>query len=420
MGTNARYQLYLIQIGLPLLFVAPEVINLGVMFLRWDYLLFLYLLITFMLSSARLRSQSDLFWTQRTTFLVLVYFLTSLLFMLRLSGGSDGLDGVKYASWPIKTIFWAVGAWFSLRLLGANERTIYKFLTVLVLLVLAMQALELISPAFREWSFIYYPVGAEERLRQLDFRARGPFNGFDTTSVFFLVAGVYFNEFARRFAVGRFGAAWRLLATITGAYLSARTGFLLLILYLLVARFARGKVLAKLVWIVAGLLAVVFLPNWAGTVSGQDDSLVGRNLEVFQALLSGDLMGTQSFAGTFAMNNALLATGFDRFWGQGLAVGTTADQLYFKYLFMFGQVGLTVWIIIHAFLFWLCYTKTPVTRAQQTYRSTALAVIVLVAIAHIKGGNYFFASRLGEIIALLIVLATLRVPRCRNDGQDAL
>lgn len=420
MDMNARYRRYLIQIGLPLLFVAPEVINLGVMFLRWDYLLFLYLLMSFMLSPARLRSQSDLLWTQRTTFLVLIYFLTSILFILRLSGGSEGLDGVKYASWPIKTIMWAVGAWFSLRLLGANERTIYKTLTVLVLLVLVMQTLEFVSPAFREWGFIYYPVGAEERLRELDFRARGPFNGFDATSVFFLAAGVYFNEFTRRFAVGGFDAAWRLFATITGAYLSARTGFLLLILYLLVTRFARGKLLSKVVWIAAGLLAVVFLPNWAGTVSGQDDSLLGRNLEVIQALLSGDLMETQSFAGTFAMNRSLLSVGFDSFWGEGLIVSTTADQLYFKYLFMFGQVGLLVWLVIHMLLFWLCYRKTPVTRAQQTYRSTALAVIVLVAVAHIKGGNYFFASRLGEIIALQIFLATLGVRRYRNSDQDAL
>lgn len=418
MDMTARYRRYLIQIGLPLLFVAPEVINLGVMFLRWDYLLFLFIPMSFMLFPARLPSQSDLLWTQRTTFLVLLYFLTSILFMLRLSGGWDGLDAVKYASWPIKTIMWAVGAWFSLRLIGANERTIYNILTVLVFLVLSMQTLELISPAFREWTFIYYPVGAEERLRDLDFRARGPFNGFDATSIFFFVAGVYFNEFAGRFAGGSFGAAWRILATITGAYLSARTGLLLLILYLLVSTFARGKVLAKVVWIVAGLLAVVFLPNWAGTVGGQDDSLFGRNLEVFRAVLSGDLTETQSFSGTFAMNRALLSVRFDSFWGEGLIVSTTADQLYFKYLFMFGQVGLSVWIIIHALLFWLCYGKTPVTLAQQKYRSTALAAIVLIAIAHIKGGNYFFASRLGEIIALLIFLATLGSRRYRNTGAD--
>lgn len=420
MDRNARYRVYLIQFGLPLLFVAPEVINLGVMFLRWDYLMFLYLLINFVLSPSKLRPQSDLLWTQKTTIMVLIYFLASFLFMLRLSGGSEGFDALKYSSWPIKTILWAIGAWFSLRLLNANENTIYKFVTSLVILILAMQSMEFISPTFRQWGFIYYPVAAEERLQTLDFRARGPFNGFDTASMFFLVAGIYFNEFARRFAVSLFGTAWRLFVTIIGAYVSARTGFLLLILYLLVSKFARGKVLSKLVWIVAGLLAIAFLPNWAESVTGEDNSLLGRNLEVVQALLSGDLTGTQSFAGTFAMNSELLSMKFDTFWGEGITVGTTADQLYFKYLFMVGTFGLTVWIFIHSFIFYLCYTKTPMTSAQQTYRNVALGIILIIAIAHIKGGNYFFASRLGEIIALFIILATLGDRRYRNGGQHAL
>lgn len=400
----------ILHLALPLLFVAPEVINLGVIFLRWDYLVILYVLLSFAVSSAQNPQPHALVWRQATTLILLIYVLCSVLMVMRLGAGSNFMSGVKYASWPMKVFLWAVGVWFVFVLLKAGAFDLYRMLAVLVLMILAMQLLELTFPAFRDWSFRYYPVASVDRLRDLGYRARGPFNGYDTTSLFFVLTGVFFNEFARQFRAFRLSALGLVLLSCVGAFLAARTGLMLIVLYLILAKFARGHVVAKILWVLLVGGAILFMPDGSSGIAGQDTSLMGRYLEVLQALLRGDLFAIQSLSGTFHMNAILMAEEFDFFWGTGLSAATTADQLYFKYLYMFGQVGLVVWGGMHLSLYLICRSTLADTPDRIVYRNTALAMLGLIALAHIKGGNYFFAARLGEYVALILILSTVGRP----------
>ncbi len=401
------HRVVILHLALPLLFIAPEVINLGVIFLRWDYLVIFYVLLSVAISATRFPVPQELAWRQATTLILLIYALCSVLMVMRLGASSNLIAGVKYASWPMKVFLWAIGVWFVFALLKARAFDLYRMLATMVMIVVVMQLLELTLPAFRDWSFRYYPVAAVDRLRELGYRARGPFNGYDTASLFFVLTGIFFNEFARQFRAFRFRALGLVVLSCVGAFLAARTGLMLILLYLLLAKFARGHVIVKLAWIVLGGFVILFLPGGSGTVAGQDTSLMGRYLEVIQALLRGDLFAIQSFSGTFHMNAILIAQEFDFFWGTGLSAATTADQLYFKYLYMFGQVGLVLWGIAHLSLYLICRGVFAQTADQIIYRNTALTMLGLIALAHIKGGNYFFAARLGECVALVLILATV-------------
>lgn len=395
------------QFLLPVLFIGPEIINLGVMFLRWDYLLIVFFVFSSFKNGNSISHSNQLEWGNRSTLLVLIFISCTLLMCLKLFENEDLIGSLKYAAWPIKSIFWGVSVLFILKKLKGSAETIYRMFTSIAVIVIFMQLFEFFLPSFREFIFTYYPVAAEERLRGLDFRARGPFNGYDLTSLFYTVICVYFIEYSKHYKINKSDLIWRILITIIGSYLSARTGFLLIVFYLLYSYFINNKILGKFSVIVFIIILVTLFPNFISIDSAKDSNLIGRNLEVIQALISGDIFMIQSFSGTFAMNAMLLKEGFDPIWGNGLTADTTADQLYFKYYYMFGQVGLIIWVLIHFSIYYFSRSGLKFTTDQIVYKNSAIIVIVLIAIGHIKGGNYFFSLRLGDIIALLLLLSTL-------------
>ncbi len=403
---NAKKRLLTFGIILPFLFVAPEVINLGAMFLRWDYLIFFVFILNY-LNNKSTQCTFMTAWSKKTNIIVLAYTACTALMIWRLSGDTELIEGLKYAAWPMKSIFWGIGFYLVLHNLKGSATDIYRMLTTMAILVFVMQLFELLLPSFRDFIFEYYPVVAEERLRDLDYRARGPFNGYDLTSLFFAVVCIYINEYSKYYNIKSSGTAWRIVLTIAGAYISARTGLLLIIGYLFYSYLSQKKWQGKTGLIFLVSLGIVFLPGFISIDEADDSNLFGRYLEIVQAMASGDVLMIQSFSGTFAMNALLLAQDFNPIWGSGLTVDTTADQLYFKYFYMFGFVGLVIWIIFHVSIYLICRSGNATHSDQRVYRYASLAVVVLIAIAHIKGGNYFFSTRLGDLVAMLLVLATL-------------
>lgn len=241
---------------------------------------------------------------------------------------------------------------------------------------------------------------------ELTFRARGPFSGYDVTSLFFVVAIVVFNESKK--------TSWGLTSTLNyaavaaslvGAFISARTGFVLALLYLGISAWRRASAAGRVVLVGCVGIGIIGITT-LGELSGSDESLIGRYAELLSALSAGDLTQVQSVYGTFYMNAVIFGESWNPMWGAGLDAGTTADQLYAKYLFMFGIVGLSIWIFIHFSTILLLRKARGSTVDEQVYfAKCALVVALLFALAHIKGGNYFFSSRLGDIVVLLIVLS---------------
>lgn len=408
-----RYH-FVFLVLLPFFFVAPELINLGFMFLRWDYLIIFVYVLFFLMDFRRNEKQTQFAWSIRTKILIGAYVACTFLMIWRLSSGSELIESVKYAAWPVKTIFWSVGFYLIARRLNGSASSIYQMLTSMAVLIFAFQIFELFSSSFRDFVFTYYPVAAEERLRDLTFRARGPFNGYDVTSLFFAVYCVYVNEYSKYYNIKILGFFCRMAIAFFGAFLSARTGLVLIVFYLGVSYFVRSQWLGRIGLIILLLFFVVFFSLLAaGDVAG-DSSLLGRYLELVQAIVAGDILQISSFSGTFAMNLLLLNDGFNPVWGNGLTIDTTADQLYFKYFYMFGYIGLLIWIAINVLILYVC-RLSGVSSDQKIYRNSAIWIIWIFILAHIKGGNYFFSTRLGDVVAVILLFSTLGISSERGS-----
>jgi len=409
----------LLHFALPILFIAPEVINLGIIFLRWDYILIAYILTNHFISRPPVNSNSSLAWSRATTGIFLIYLACFILMAIRAGEGEELISGIKYAAWPVKSILWAVGVWYVLSRLNGSALTVYSMLRTMVILVFAMQILEMTLPSFRDWLFKFYPVAAEERLRELNFRARGPFNGYDTASIFFAVCAVYFHEVRRRNLIYASHHFFLIFLSLAGAFLAARTGFILAISYLALSRYSSANAYVKIITLSFVIALYIFLPNYSSDVYAEDTGLLSRYLEVLQAVFSGNILEVSSFSGTFHMNSVLIRDGMDLFWGEGVSTSTTADQLYFKYLYMFGVVGLTLWTLIHISMLLTISSKKQLQNEGIAARSAGIAIVVMLGLAHIKGGNYFFSARLGEIIAIMLLTATLDFKRSRSEPRYA-
>lgn len=387
---------------LPLLFILPEVIDLGFIFIRWDHLLLIPIIIalTQQLLSKLAIGQTPL--RKKTAFLVISYIGFSIFQVFLISADEEIIGAIKYSAWPVKVIIWAIGATALYRHLHCGIKDLYQFTANLAILVLAMQLLELLFHPFRDLLFTYYPVAATERLADLLYRARGPFSGYDTASIFFASAGVVINEIHRH---DTSTSTWKKYSYITicaaGALIAARTGFSLFIVYLLAREIITENRRSRFV-----LLTIVFVAGvFAGTLEQESDteSLLGRYGELVSAISEGDLMQISSVQGTFHMNEVLQVKEGDYLLGSGLTAGTTADQLYFKYFYMYGAFGIVVWLATHTYLLFLTYPNRKSSRSRE--KTAAFIICIGIAIAHLKGGNYFFSARLGEFIALVLMLA---------------
>jgi hypothetical protein len=283
------------------------------------------------------------------------------------------------------------------------RETFYQVVAAVTIMVFGIQVLELVSGSFRGVLWSLYPMQAADRLADLDYRARGVFGGYDAASMFFLFSGVVIHQLS----VSSVRRTMLLAVACAGAFFAARTGFLLLVGYLAVASWlaaSRSQRVKSLMW-----AAVAMLGLWAldRIIAGEEGSLLGRYMEVVKVVTTGgDLSAVNSFYGTLYMNWAAFAAGYwDPMWGNGVDPGTTADQLYAKYLYMLGGVGLLFWSVIHL---GLLVRSGYGTDKKLAAASAIFAALVLVA--HAKGGNYYFASRLGDFALLLVLLAYTRWP----------
>jgi len=394
----------------PLLFLFPDVIQVGGTFIRGDYLLLPFGAVLLLHRVAFLeRAQPFLGYSTGALAVLIGYPLLTLFQMLWIPENVIDLEGaVKYALWPLKMAVWALCV-RELYMAHPNPiKALYSTFATLVVLVFGMQMVELISVPARLQMLEWYPMAAVERVSQITFRARAVFNGFDTASMFYLLAAILLTQLKEQLpSVKRLGH-WTLLALcVGGALVSARTGALLVMGYLSVYTWTRVHAVYRLglassaLWVAAtgALLGL-------GNISGSEGSLLGRYLELFNVLNSGgDVLAVNSFWGTFEMNEAALSdSAFDFWFGIGLNTATTADQLYAKYLVMFGAVGAGLWIIVHlGLLLTLKRNNSPVFVHKLKW--ACLIYAVLVAVAHVKGGNYFFAQRLGELTTLALLLA---------------
>ncbi len=393
----------------PFLFLFPDVLSVGGTFIRGDYLL---------LPFGALLLLHRLAFTERTlpfagysggALAIMIGFpLLTLFQFLWIPEHIIDMEGaVKYALWPLKMVVWAV-CMRELFVAHPNPlKAVYQVFATLVVLVFSLQVVELVSVPARLQMLEWYPIAAVDRVGQIMFRARAVFNGFDTASMFYLLATVLLTQLKTRLPVNKLAHAGLIMLCVLGALVSARTGALLIIGYLLAVLWNRGAPVRKLAlaasvtWVVAcvGLLGL-------DSVSGSEGSLLGRYLELMNVVSSGgDMLAVNSFWGTFEMNaTALSDTAFNFWFGIGLNTSTTADQLYAKYLVMFGIVGLSLWLLVHlAMLAGLKAGGHSLNR--DCLKWACLVYALLVAIAHIKGGNYFFAQRLGELTALAFMLA---------------
>jgi hypothetical protein len=402
---------------LPFCFLAPELINVGFMYLRWDYLLIAVYAAAIALSGSKKSRSFN--WSRKTLAIVLLYTLFSIYQASLLATQSGLLEGIKYASWPLKVLFWGLSVYLIYNRLNCSMRHVYLFIRNVTILVFAIQILELTFPEFRSALFDFYPVAAHERLIELTFRARGPFNGYDLASIYFVVAGVFVHQYHRHHMSVRPESFVMYAICLVGAFISARTGFLILLTYFIIYAYINSKIIVKaqLLSIVAIFISLIYFTPVA-EFNGIDDSILGRYYELINGLVSGDFEQISSVAGTFYMNEVLLEAGGIGLFGQGLTADTTADQLYFKYLFMLGLTGLLVWISVHLYLIVQAYSGINADGSPAVYSRIVFLISIILAIAHIKGGNYFFASRLGDIIAFLLILSTAKLPSDRITLGD--
>lgn len=391
---------YLLPILLPLLFLAPEVIKVGGIYPRMDYLFLpVGLLLLFHRFAFRDGIRSGFDYTPVGLLTIVAVAAFSIYSLMNIPSMVADLGGaIKYAIWPVKTLVWALLLREILCVTASPKDTFYRIVVVTTLALFCIQILELTSGAFRGLLWMYYPMQAAERLGDLDYRARGVFGGYDAASIYFLFAGVVIRSLSGPSTK----RALLLGVACAGAFLAARTGFLLLVGYLAVSAWLAAPATVRRKYLLGAVVLASVLWAMDRFIGGEEGSLLGRYMEVVKVVTSGgDLSAVNSFYGTLYMNWAAFAAGYwDPMWGNGVDPGTTADQLYAKYLYMLGWVGLLFWGIIHAGMLF--------RRGYGNDKALGLAAVtfaVLIVLAHAKGGNYYFASRLGDLSMLLVLLA---------------
>jgi len=407
---------------LPVLFLAPEIINVGLLFFRWDYLLLAFFLLQSAFeASVRSRTTGSLHLRVPDVRIGVLFLGFAVYQALAIESGESFLEGIKYATWPLKAIFWAIGVRTVYMRLKCSPQDVVSLIRNLTFIVFGMQVLELSSGSFRDALFDLYPVASTGRLAQLSYRARGPFNGYDVSSLFYAVAAVVLIE-VHRWRSQRLGitTSAALGVSAVGALIAARLGFVLLMIYFIYVLLLRKPSVLK-VSILLVAIAVGQQLLTGGELGYADDlGLLERYQEVIAAVQKGDIFLVSSVQGTFSMNELLSFEARDWLWGAGLITGTTADQLYSKYLYMYGAMGLSFWVFIHIVL-----TITAARGASDVnaggYARGALLISIMFAVAHFKGGNYFFSNRLGELAVLLFMLSYSRrpVPCARGQSEFA-
>lgn len=401
---------------LPLLLLIPEVLEIGGTFVRWDYLLLpvgallLYRRVTFERGlETRLNYTTPTFWLFGLLALFTGYQLLQVDPL-----NADVSDAVKYALWPVKIFVWAAMVRELVLVLDQPQETLHKLFARLAVLVFLVQLAELASPAFRDLLNTYFPTAAKERLSSLDYRARGVFNGYDTASLFFCLCAIVCDQTAKALGIrARVKHCLLMLLCLAGSVLSARTGFLLLTVYVGIEAWRACSAMVRIIALLAIATLVLAMVTFGSVLTGEEGTLGGRYLEIFNFVSSGDPTAVNSFWGTLYMNYSLFLTNeWSPLWGNGLDTQTTADQLYAKYLFMFGLFGTGMWVTFHAALIGV------LARVRSQFRPLAVAGVVyllLMAVAHVKGGNYLFAQRLGELTMLVLMLALSRAPQVAAD-----
>jgi hypothetical protein len=390
---------------LPILFLAPEVLKVGGIYPRMDYIFLpIGLLLLFHRFAFRDGLRTGFGYTPMGLLIIVAVMAFGMYSLGQVPHTAFDLGGaIKYAIWPIKTLVWALLLREVLCITDAPKETFYRVVAVTTVALFGIQLLELSSASFRGLLGVLYPMQATDRLGDISYRARGVFGGYDAASIYFLFAGVVIHKLSE-------ASAKRMLLLAmagAGAFMAARTGFLLLIGYLAVASWLSASAGLRRRYMLVAAVAAAGVWGLSQLGDGDEGSLTGRYLEVVKVITSGgDLSTVNSFYGTLYMNWAAFAAGYwDPWWGNGVDPGTTADQLYAKYLYMLGGVGLLFWGGIHvSMLFRSGYGND----AALAYAAVAFAV--LIAIAHAKGGNYYFASRLGDLALLLVLLAHTQWP----------
>lgn len=394
---------YLIPVILPLFFLAPEVIRVAGFYPRVDYLFLPFgLALLFHRFAFREGVQTGFGYTPAGLLAIAAIAAFSLYSLSRIPSSVVDYGGaVKYAIWPIKSLVWALLIRELLCITKSPRDTFYRVVVTTMLAVFVIQLLELVSGSFRQVLWGLYPMQAVDRLADLDYRARGVFGGYDAASIFFLFSGVIIH----RLSDHSFRRTLLLAIACAGAFFAARTGFLLLVGYLAVVSWLAASGVRRVTYLMLGVVALFGLWALDAVIAGEEGSLIGRYMEIVKIVTTGgDIFAVNSFYGTFYMNWVAFAAGYwDPVWGNGVDPGTTADQLYAKYLYMLGGAGLLFWGVIH---FVLLLRGGYGNDGKLAGASVIFAALVLVA--HAKGGNYYFASRLGDLSLLLVVLAHTR------------
>lgn len=412
--------LALLLASLPFLLLFPDVIQVGGTFIRADYLA-LPMGAALLLHRLAYKEAAEPFagYTAGALLLLVLYPAFTVFQYNWVPSGIPGVeDAIKYTLWPLKMVVWG----FCIRELFVAHPDpagmLYRFMATLVVLVLGIQVLELTIPAVRGLLLQWYPIAAADRVSAITYRARGVFNGYDTTSMFYLLAVIVLTQLRASLTKAQAPHLLLLFGCLIGAFVAARTGTLLILGYLAFFYWARLPGAWRMLLVVAGITAGLGLSLASPQVlSGEEGSLGGRYLEIALVFTSGDALAVNSFWGTFAMNAlALSDSSLDIWVGSGLTPATTADQLYVKYLVMFGIIGLSIWALIHVCLLIGLYRKAGLG-TQVALRRAGFWFSFLVVIAHIKGGNYFFAQRLGELLTLVLLLAFTQSRLLRGSNE---
>jgi uncharacterized membrane protein YwaF len=398
---------------LPVALLLPEVINLGMLYLRWDYLLLAFLGLTLLLIQGRSGGMRLSRLSSAGAIFVIGITLFALWQLIAIPPGTNTASLAKYALGPLKVLAWGLVVRELFIAFRLGTRDLFHMFFTLIGLVVIVQAAELSSPAVREFLFRFYPVAAQERLETLAFRARGPFSGYDAASMFCALACVVVYELGPRSRRGH-PPIVPLCLCLGGAFVAARTGFVLAVLYLIVrSSLDRRQRMAAL----SAFAALLVIANVVGGRDSADETLGGRYVEIVAAIRGADLSQISSVQGTIHMNEELFygASLSDHAWGAGLISDTTADQLYAKYLFMLGLAGLGMWCLLHSWLIVALALRWGQASQAGAVARTACIIAVMFAIAHWKGGNYYFASRLGELSMLITLLGL--APSRMLDGS---
>ncbi|WP_026939091.1 hypothetical protein [Holophaga foetida] len=401
--------------------------HVGGIFLRWDYLLLLPAAFIWLYSCTFKIGQTEFRYnlSRMESLLIFLIAMFGIMALLRIpSNYPDFGEAVKYAIWPWKMLIWAM----LIRELVVRtldwDRDLLRSLLTLTFLIFFIQVMELTNSSFRSLLLDLYPMSAPDRIQELSYRARAIFSGYDVTSMFFCgMAIIFYHALQRDCRINPNVLRLAIVFSAIGAFLAARTGFLLLGFYLflkLICRLGHTKKLLLVITLVVTGSVAHFLPDdvW------REGSLMGRYFEVLKIFKRGNPMDVQSFYGTVYMNlSVFFLNPWEPWLGAGLDIKTTADQLYAKYLFMFGSIGLAFWSLIHGLMTWVCARASQDQRwptATRTYAHSLYHISMLTFIAHLKGGNYFFAHRLGDYwFLLLFVVISMRHLPLHHEVADA-